>query len=106
MSGRRTRMVIFGELGDIRGVIRLLEGFVKLAIVEDQPERALRLAGAANALRHEHGVPLPPVEQLGLQRTLEPIRQSLEESIQTACWNVGQTMAVEKAIEYALSHSG
>lgn len=98
-------MVIFGELGDIRGVIRLLEGFVKLAIVEDQPERALRLAGAANALRKEHGVPLSPVEQLRLQQTLEPIRQSLEMPIQTASWNAGEAMSVEKAIEYALSQS-
>src|SRR6266581_3227809 len=49
-------MVIFGELGDIRGVARLLEGFLGLAIVQDQPERVLRLAGIANTLRKKHGV--------------------------------------------------
>src|SRR5207253_5492683 len=57
-------MVIFGELGDIRGVARLLEGFVALAIVQEQPERALCLAGAANALRKEHGVPLARDEEI------------------------------------------
>jgi len=46
-------MVIFGELSDIRGIARLLEGFIGLAIVQDQPERALRLAGIANTLPQE-----------------------------------------------------
>ena len=99
-------MVIFGELGDIRGVARLLEGFVGLALVQNQPERALRLAGAANALRKEHGVPLAPDEEIRLQRNLEPIRQSLEEAVQTASWSAGQAMSIERAIEYALIHAG
>lgn len=99
-------MVIFGELGDIRGVARLLEGFVGLALVQDQPERALRLAGAANAIRKEHGVPLSADEEIRLQRNLDPIRQSLEESVQTASWIGGQAMSIESAIEYALTHSG
>jgi len=99
-------MVIFGELGDIRGVARLLEGFVGLALAQNQPERALRLAGAANALRKEHGVPLAPDEEIRLQRNLEPIRQSLEEAVQTASWSAGQAMSIERAIEYALIHAG
>src|SRR5207302_3292861 len=63
-------MVIFGELGDIRGVARLLEGVVGLALVQNQPERVLRLAGAANALRKDHGVPLAPDEGVRLHRPL------------------------------------
>jgi len=99
-------MVIFGELGDIRGVARLLEGFVGLALMQNQPERALRLAGAANALRKEHGVPLPPDEEMRLQRRLEPIRQAMAESTGAATWSDGESMPIERAIEYALSFSG
>ena len=99
-------MVIFGELGDIRGVARLLEGFVGLAIVQEQPERALRLAGAATALRKEHGVPLPPDEESMLHRRLEPIRQAMAESTWAASWSGGEAMSIERAIEYALTYAG
>jgi len=99
-------MVIFGELGDIRGVARLLEGFVELALVQKQPERALRLAGAATALRKEHGVPLPPDEEIRLHRRLEPIRQAMDESTFAVSWNSGVAMSIEGAIEYALTYSG
>ena len=96
-------MVIFGELGDIRGIARLLEGFIGLAIVQDQPERALRLAGIANTLRGKHGVPLPPDEQAKLERKLEPVTQALPESARTSAWISGEAMSVERAIEYALA---
>jgi non-specific serine/threonine protein kinase len=96
-------MVIFGELGDIRGIARLLEGFIGLAIVQDQPERALRLAGIANTLRKKHGVPLPPDEQARLERKLEPVAQGLAESARTSAWMSGEAMSVERAIEYALA---
>ena len=99
-------MVIFGELGDIRGVARLIEGFVRLALVQEQPERALRLAGAADAIRNEHSVPLPADEAIRLRRSLEPIRQALAESTRASSWSKGQSMSIENAIEYALSHSG
>jgi hypothetical protein len=95
-------MVIFGELGDIRGIARLLEGFMGLAIVQDQPERALRLAAIAKAIRKEHGVPLPPDEQARLQLKLEPLQRALTESTGAASWISGEAMSVERAIEYAL----
>ena len=96
-------MVIFGDLGDIRGVVRLFESFVALAIAELQPERALRVAGAADALRREHGIPLPRHEQLKLDGTLEPIKEGLPELIRQATWMSGASMSVEQAIAYALS---
>ena len=99
-------MVIFGDLGDIRGVVRLFESFVALAIAELQPERALRVAGAADALRREHGIPLPRHEQLKLDRTLEPIKEGLSELIRQAAWMSGASMSVEQTIAYVLSPEG
>ncbi len=96
-------MVIFGELGDIRGIARLFEGFTALAIVQNQFERALRLAGAAHVVRKEHGVPLPPDEETELKDRLESIRRALPQSTQEAAWSSGASMSVERAIEYALS---
>jgi predicted ATPase len=96
-------MVIFGDLGDIRGVVRLFESFVALALAQLQPERAVCLAGAADTLRREHGIPLPRHEQLKLDGTLEPIRERLPEVIRQAAWISGASMSVEQAIAYALS---
>jgi hypothetical protein len=74
-----------------------------LAIVQDQTERAVRLAGAANAIRREHGVPLPPDERAKLDQSLKPIRQALPESTEKEAWKSGAAMSVEQAIEYALA---
>jgi predicted ATPase len=99
-------MVIFGDLGDIRGVVRLFESFVTLAIVQDQTQRALVLASAANALRRGHGIPLPRDEQFKLEQTLEQIKEGLPEGIHHAAWMSGASMSVEQAIAYALSLEG
>ena len=88
------------------GVARLLEGFVDLALVQEQPERALRLAGAASALSKEHGVPLPPDEEGRLHLRLESIRQEMDESTFAAFWSGGEAMSIEVAIEYALTYAG
>lgn len=84
----------------------MFEGFTTLAIIQQQTERALRLAGAANAVRREHGVPLPPDEQAKLERNLEPIRQALPKSTAEAAWKSGEAMSIERAIEYALAFDG
>jgi non-specific serine/threonine protein kinase len=44
-------LAISSELGDRWGVAQVLEGLAALAAAETQPERALRLAGAAAAVR-------------------------------------------------------
>ena len=53
------------------GIAFLLAGFAELATAEAQPQRALRLAGAAAALREKHGTPLAPSLQARLERTLD-----------------------------------
>jgi hypothetical protein len=84
----------------------LFESFVTLAIVQDQTQRALVLASAANALRREHGIPLPGDEQFKLERTLEQIKEGLPERIHQAARISGASMSVEQAIAYALSLEG
>lgn len=96
-------MVIFGELGDIRGIARLFEGLMVLAMMQSQPERALRLAGAANTVRKEHRVPLASDEETELQRNVELINEVLPVSAQETAWSSGAAMSIEQAIEYALA---
>jgi tetratricopeptide (TPR) repeat protein len=97
----RESIALFRELDHKRGVARLLESFACLAAAQSEPERSLRLAGAASALRKSLGAPLTPAEQVKLETTLEPARRGLTTAGGTA-WLEGWIMPVEKAIEEAL----
>ena len=95
----------FQELDHKRGVARLLECFASSAAARLQPERALRLAGAAGALRHTVGAALTSAEQAKLERTLAPARQALAHSGGTTAWLEGWSMPADKAIAEALAAS-
>ena len=92
---------IFRELDHKRGIARLLECFAALAAARMKPERALRLAGAAAALRQTLGARLPPAEQAAIERNLQSARQMLANSAGAAAWTEGWITPVEKAIENA-----
>lgn len=94
---------IFRELDHKRGIARLLDCFACLAAAQSKPERALRLAGAAAALRQTLGAPLSPAEQAKLEKYLGPARLALNPSSGTAAWMEGWALSVEKAIEQALN---
>jgi len=94
---------IFQELGHKRGIARLLECFACSAAAHRKPERSLRLAGAAAALRQVLGAPLPPAEQAKLERSLEPARQALANTAAAAVWMEGWAMPLEKALGDALT---
>ncbi len=95
-------LAILRESDDRRGIAWLLEGFAGLAAAQSQPARALRLTGAAAALREAISTPLSPAEQARLDRWLEPTRQALSEEAQKAAWEEGRAMTMEQAITYAL----
>jgi predicted ATPase len=96
---------VFQQLGHKRGVARLLECFASSAAAGLQPERALRLAGAAGALRQTVGAALTSAEQARLERTLAPARQALAHSGGTTAWLEGWAMPADKAIAEALAAS-
>jgi hypothetical protein len=90
-------------LGHKRGIARLLECFACSAAIQLQPERSLRLAGAAAALRQALGAPLPPVEQAQVEKSVEPARKALSNAAASTAWLEGWGMPVEKAVEDALT---
>jgi predicted ATPase/serine/threonine protein kinase len=96
-------MKLFQELGQKRGIARLLDCLACSAALQSQPERALRLAGSAAAMRRVLGVPLPVAEQTRLEKTLDMARQSISPAKAAAAWMDGWTMATDKAIQEALS---
>ena len=91
------------DIGVRELITRGLEGFAVLAAVEGQPERALRLAGAADAVRLLTGLVLTKGEIERHGRLLEPARRSLGEAAAATSWEAGRAMSVDEAIAYALA---
>jgi predicted ATPase len=102
-SQYRESIRIFRELDHKRGIARLLECCACSAAAQLEAKRALRLAGAAAALRQNIGAPLTPGEQAKLQTALDPARQTLTDTGGATVWLEGWALPVEKAIEEVLT---
>jgi tetratricopeptide (TPR) repeat protein len=101
----RESLGLFRELEHKRGIARLLESFACSAGAQSEPERGLRLAGAAAALRQSIGAPLTPDEQSKLECGLEPARRGLTTTASRTAWLEGWVTPVEKAIDDVLRKS-
>jgi adenylate cyclase len=95
-------LAINRELGDQTAIAYLIEDYGGLAAAEAQPERALRLAGFAAALREAIGAPLPPAEQARVDRMIAPARDTLQQAA-AAAWEAGRALELEQAIALALA---
>jgi predicted ATPase/serine/threonine protein kinase len=98
----RESIGVFQALEHKRGIARLLESFACSTAAQSQPERSLRLAGAAAALRQSIGAPLTAAEQAKLETGLEPARRALTITTGRTAWLEGWVMPIEKAIEDVL----
>lgn len=95
-------LAIAQTLGDKRGIAHLLESFANLAVMQAQPDRAVRLEGAAAVLRMAVSAPLSPVEQTKVQHTLDLAQQSLSLPEFAAEWAEGQALTLADAMAYAI----
>jgi hypothetical protein len=68
-------------------------------------ERALRLAGAATAVRERIGAPLAPSEKVRLDADLDPARRGLPGAAATTAWMRGWATSLDEAVEYGLRSS-
>lgn len=91
------------ELEDRHGIATSLEAFVNLAVKNKQWERALKLWGAAEALRAEIGAPLAPAERPRYDRLIAEVRTTLvDDTTFDTLLQAGHAQTMEHAIEYAL----
>ena len=98
----REALEIFARLGHKRGMARAMEGSACLAVAHGEPQRALKLAGAAQHLRRLVSVRLPPTEQSKLDQNLSLAWQALGETEGKRAWGEGSAMSIESAIQYSL----
>ena len=100
----RESLKIVREYNDRWAMAYLLEDMGRLAALQDQPKRALRLTGAAEALRQAIGAPRSAAEQKKLDSGLENTRQSLGEPAITEMLEDGRRMNFEQAAAYAAAN--
>lgn len=92
-------LVLRRDLGHRLAMPTVLDDLAELAAAEGAPERAVRLAAAAAALRESIESPAP---QAG-SRGPETARQMLGERASAAAWAEGQSMSEAQAVAYALA---
>lgn len=88
-------------LGEKRVTAYALEGCAVLATAREQPERAVCLYGASDALRAAIGVPLSPNERDEVDRAVAALRATLGEPTFNRAGATGRVLTWEQAIEYA-----
>jgi predicted ATPase/class 3 adenylate cyclase len=88
------------ELNDLGSLSVTVEVLGVVALLEGKPERAIRLAGAAHAIRESLGVP-GPSQILDLPDVRAEARRSLAADVVDALWAEGTALGAEDALEYA-----
>ena len=93
------------ERGHRAAVAHQLECFGLIAMVREQPARAVKLFSAAEALREVSNSVRTPVEQKEFEDAKASLQAQIEESEFNRVWNEGRTATLEQAIEYALGET-
>jgi predicted ATPase/DNA-binding SARP family transcriptional activator/DNA-binding CsgD family transcriptional regulator len=91
------------EMGRMIDLAEDLEGLAEAAGALGQHLRAMRLWGAAVALREDIGVPWRPFERRLHEPQLAAARSRLDEAPRETAFGEGKAMGLEEAVEYALS---
>jgi predicted ATPase/DNA-binding XRE family transcriptional regulator len=89
------------DLGDRPGTAWCLAGLAGVAALNEEPERAAWLWGAAEALRQSIGARPAPAAHATHERLQDMVRKQIGEAAFNAKWAEGQAASVEQAIDEA-----
>ena len=92
----------FKKAGNITGVVYTLEGFARLAVLQNQPAQAAQLFAWVDDMREKIGNIRSPFEQVGIDRDLATIRSQLDEAAFAEAQAAGRAMSMDEAIALAL----
>ena len=96
-------LTLASRLGETTDITYAVEERAALAMAENAPPRAARLAGAAQAVREGMSAILPPKQRRTHEQTVAAARAALGEDAFTEAWDAGRAMTLEQAAEYALA---
>ncbi len=92
-------LYLHASAGDMSGVAFVLDALSGLAVDEDRPRRAVRLAAAADAMREALGVRAPS-SIIGDWDARAAVRANLREDAVAAAWAEGREMSLERVLTY------
>ncbi len=76
----------------------ILEGLAAVVAAQGELAWAVRIWGAAEALRQTRRMPLPPVYRADYERAIAAVRSQLGEKTFAALWSEGRNMTPEQAL--------
>ncbi len=98
----REALLIHRRLGDRWRVASVLEEIAGSALLRFDPERAVELFAAADALREQIGTPLPPAEAPDRDVAVAGLRRRLGSSAYASAWSAGGGSELDRMIGRAL----
>ena len=101
-SRLRKSLILRREMGHQFMIVESLETFVRLFVHFDEPERALILAGAANALRNSSQTPRPPNRINEFEDCLARAQRAVGEEQAGITLSLGEGLELSEAIRTAL----
>jgi predicted ATPase/class 3 adenylate cyclase/tetratricopeptide (TPR) repeat protein len=98
----RQTILSFQELGNRPAVAHQLECFALIATAEAEPQRAVKLLGAAEALREKIESPMTDFERSEYDQAVARLHSLLPEAEFKLLWAEGRSLTREQAIRLAL----
>ena len=91
------------DIGNRGAIAHEMESFAAIAITEEEPQRALKLFGAAEALRERSNSPMTDFERAEYHQMVAHVRSLLNKTDADLLWAEGRSMKMEQAIQLALN---
>ena len=91
------------DFGNRAAIAHQLECFGFIAIADEEPQRAIKLFGGAEALREIIQSPMTDQERIEYEQAVSQLRPTLAGTEFDATWAEGRAMSMEQAIQLALS---
>jgi tetratricopeptide (TPR) repeat protein len=95
-------LVLTRELGDKKYSAMHLAAIAGPVAAQGHPEAAARLLGASEALMEALDIDMPASDWSTLDRSVEAVREQLDEATFDAAWAEGRAMSLEQAVSYTL----
>jgi hypothetical protein len=99
----RETILIWKRLGHRAAVANQFECLAFIAKAHEQPERAIQLLGAAEALRELINIHMTDMERVEYEREVADLKANMDGKVFDSLWREGRFMTMEQALELALS---
>jgi predicted ATPase/class 3 adenylate cyclase len=97
-------IVDWQDIGNRAAIAHQLECFGFLALAEEEPQRALHLFGASEALREKANSPMTAFEQDEYNKAVTHLRTMVAEPEFNKHWMNGRSLAIDQAIVLAIKN--